>query len=193
LLTAITAPATALLLRKEVAVLAGVSQAELEALYEIRPIARPAARALQKSGRAAPSTYRPLLKCLISQPELGAQLSADWHGEGAEAEAVEAVLHVLREHEFKLSSAVLMQLFQGTQHEKILAAASVDTLSWGESFDVAGEFAGLMGLFGEEQRRQQFQVLQSKLSQGGLSSLTRSELEQYKQLAKPSSRSSTTT
>ena len=43
LLTAIIAPATALLLRKEVAALAGVSQAELEALYEIKPVARRAA------------------------------------------------------------------------------------------------------------------------------------------------------
>jgi DNA primase len=40
LLTAIVAPATALLLRKEVAALSGVSQAELEALYEVEPVAR---------------------------------------------------------------------------------------------------------------------------------------------------------
>ncbi|MFZ3019630.1 MAG: DNA primase, partial [Gallionella sp.] len=38
LLIAIAAPATALLLRKEVAALAGVSQAELEELYEISPV-----------------------------------------------------------------------------------------------------------------------------------------------------------
>ena len=38
LLTAITAPTTALLLRKEVAALAGVTQAELEALWSIKPV-----------------------------------------------------------------------------------------------------------------------------------------------------------
>jgi hypothetical protein len=36
-------------------------------------------------------------------------------------------------------------------------------LNWGESFDVAAEFAGLMSRLNEGQRRQQFQVLQAKL------------------------------
>ncbi|MDH4215444.1 MAG: DNA primase, partial [Gallionella sp.] len=88
LLTTITAPAAALLLRKEVAALSGVSQAELEALYEVKPVARTAPRGFQKASRAQPSTHRLLLQCLIAQPELGAQISVDWQGEGAEAEAV---------------------------------------------------------------------------------------------------------
>ncbi|MBI2286249.1 MAG: DNA primase [Nitrosomonadales bacterium] len=182
LLTAITAPATALLLRKEVAALAGVSQAELEALYEIKPVARAAPRAFQKAGRAAPSAHRLLLQCLISQPALGTQIHADWHGEGAEAEAVAAVLYVLREAGFEANSAALMQMFQGTAHGKTLAAAEADMLNWGENFDVVAEFAGLMSRLNEGQRRQQFQVLQAKLAQGGLTNLSDSEREQYLQL-----------
>ncbi|OGT04570.1 MAG: DNA primase [Gallionellales bacterium RIFCSPLOWO2_02_60_31] len=182
LLTAITAPATALLLRKEVAALAGVSQAELEALYEIKPVARAAPRAFQKAGRAAPSAHRLLLQCLISQPALGTQIHADWHGEGAEAEAVAAVLYVLREAGFEANSAALMQMFQGTTHGKTLAAAEADMLNWGENFDVVAEFAGLMSRLNEGQRRQQFQVLQAKLAQGGLTNLSDSEREQYLQL-----------
>ena len=179
LLTAITAPATALLLRKEVAALAGVSQAELEALYEIKPVTRTAPRVFQKAGRAAPSAHRLLLQCLISQPALGAQVHADWHGEGTEAEAVIAVLYVLREAGFEVNGAALMQMLQGTAHEKILTAAEADMLNWGDNFDVAAEFAGLMGRLNEGQRRQQFQALQAKLAQGGLSSLSDSEREQY--------------
>jgi len=182
LLTAITAPATALLLRKEVAALAGVSQAELEALYEIKPVARAAPRAFQKAGRAAPSAHRLLLQCLISQPALGTQIHADWHGEGAEAEAVAAVLYVLREAGFEANSAALMQMFQGTAHGKTLAAAEADMLNWGENFDVVAEFSGLMSRLNEGQRRQQFQVLQAKLAQGGLTNLSDSEREQYLQL-----------
>ncbi len=68
LLTAIVAPATALLLRKEVAALSGVSQAELEALYEIKPVARSPRIAFQKAGRTPPSAHRLLLQCLIAQP-----------------------------------------------------------------------------------------------------------------------------
>ena len=182
LLTAISAPATALLLRKEVAALSGVSQAELEALYEVEPIARATRRGFQKAGRSPPSAHRLLLQCLIAQPALGAQIPAGWHGDGMEAEAVADVLSVLRETDFALSSPALTQLFQGTTHEKTLAAAEADMLSWGENFDVAAEFAGLVGKLNEGQRRQQFQTLQAKLAQGGLSNLTDPEREQYLQL-----------
>ncbi|MEO6975797.1 MAG: DNA primase [Gallionella sp.] len=182
LLTAIVAPATALLLRKEVAALAGVSQAELEALYEIKPVARSPRVAFQKAGRTPPSAHRLLLQCLIVQPELGQQLPEQWHDSGADAEAVLAVLMVLRETDFMLNGPILTQLFQGTVHEKTLAAAQADTLNWGDDFDVAAEFAGLINKFNEGQRRRQFLALQEKLAQGGLPNLTDPEREQYLQL-----------
>jgi DNA primase len=175
LLTAIVAPATALLLRKEVAALSGVSQAELEALYEIKPVTRAPRSTFQKAGRAPLSAHRLLLQCLIAQPELGQQVPGEWHDQGADADAVLAVLMVLRETDFTLSSPTLAQLFQGTSHEKTLAAAQADMLNWGESFDVAAEFAGLISKFNEGQRRQQFQALQAK----GLANLTDPEREQY--------------
>ena len=178
LLTAIIAPATALLLRKEVAALAGVSQAELEALYEIKPVARAPRMAFQKAGRAPPSPHRLLLQCLIAQPQLGQQVPGEWRGQGADAEAVLAMLMVLRETDFMLSSLMLAQMFQGTSHEKIWAAAQADMLNWGEGFDVAAEFAGLISKFNEGQSRQQLQALEAK----GVSSLTDPEREQYRLL-----------
>ncbi|MDH4235599.1 MAG: toprim domain-containing protein [Gallionella sp.] len=175
LLTAIVAPTAALLLRKEVAVLSGVSQAELEALYEIKPVARAPRGAFQKSGRTSPSAHRLLLQCLIAQPELGKEIPAEWHNQGQDAEAVQAVLMVMRETDFTLSSQTIAQLFQGTSHERTLAAAEADMLDWGEDFDVAAEFNGLISKFKESQRHQQFHTLQAK----GLSNLTESEREQY--------------
>ncbi len=183
LLTAITAPATALLLRKEVAALAGVSQAELEALYEVSPVARSVARpAPQKAGRPAPSGHRRLLQCLIARPALGAQLPGGWQGDGAEGEAIPALLSVLREADYALGGPALTQMFQGTVHESVLAAAEADMLSWGEEFDVEGEFAGLMESFERDRRRREFQALQVKVAQGGgtTSSLTEAELEIYR-------------
>ena len=180
LLTAIAAPATALLLRKEVAALAGVSQAELEALYEVSPVARAPRSAPKKAGRSAPSGNRLLLQCLIAQPALGTQLPADWQGDGAEGEAVLALLEVLRGTDGALSGPALTQYFQGTVHERTLAAAEADMLSWGESFDVAAEFAGLMNRLDEGQRRQQFQALQAKAAQGGR--LSEEECVRYLQL-----------
>jgi len=177
LLSAIVAPATALLLRKEVALLSGVSQAELEVLYAIEPIARTTRRSIQKSGRSAPSAHRLLLQCLLAQPALGRQLPSEWSGQGADAEAVVAVLMVLREADFTLNGPALMQLFQGTAHEKTLATAEADMLDWGEDFDVTAEFSGLVGKFNESQYRQQLQALDAK----GLN-LTAPEREQYRQL-----------
>jgi len=182
LLTAIIAPATALLLRKEVAALSGVSQAELEALYEIKPVARGPRVSFQKAGRTPPSTHRLLLQCLISQPELGQQMPSEWHDQGADAEAVSALLTVLRETDFTLNSPTITQLFQGTIHEKTLTAAQTDMLEWGENFDVAAEFSGLISKFNDGQRRRQFLALQAKLAQGGLPNLTGPEREQYLQL-----------
>jgi len=178
LLTAIIAPTTALLLRKEVAALSGVSQVELEALYEIKPVARSPRIAFKKAGRTPPSAHRLLLQCLIAQPELGQQMPDHWHDLGADAEAVLAVLMVLRETDFTLNGPILTQLFQGTVHEKTLAAAQADTLSWGEGFDVTAEFSGLISKFNEGQRQQQRQALDAK----GWSNLTDPEREQYLQL-----------
>ena len=105
-------------------------------------------------------------------------MPGEWHDQGAEAEAAMAVLLVLRETDFKLSSPTLSQLFQGTAHEKTLAAAQADMLDWGDDFDVSAEFDGLIGKFNEGQRRQQRQALEAK----GFSNLTELEREQYRNL-----------
>ncbi|MGB9094833.1 MAG: DNA primase [Gallionella sp.] len=181
LLTAIAAPATALLLRKEVAALAGVSQAELEALYEIKPVAKAPRITFQRTGRSPPSAHRLLLQCLIAQPELGQQMPDQWGGQGADAETVLAVMMVLRETDYTLNGPMITQLFQGTVHEKILAAAEADMLDWGESFDVAAEFSGLLSKFDEGRRRQEFQALQTKVALGGLACLSETERLLYRQ------------
>ncbi|MDO8350869.1 MAG: DNA primase [Gallionella sp.] len=182
LLSAITSPVAALLLRKEVAALAGVSQAELEALFEIKPIVHTPRPALKKTARSSFSVHRLLLQCLIAQPELGAQMPDGWHEEGADAEAVVAVRSVLRDVGYTVSSPALMQMFEGTTHAKSLALAEADMLAWGETFDVAAEFAGLLSKLDDGQRRQQFQALQGKSAQGGLSGLSSQEREQYLRL-----------
>ncbi len=182
LLSAIASPVTSLLLRKEVAALSGISQAELEALFEIKPIANAPRPALKKAIRTPFPVQRLLLQCLIAQPELAAKVPSDWHGEGADAEAIAAVLAALREAEFAMSSPALMQMFEGTSYAQALARAEADMLAWGESFDVAAEFAGLVSRLDEGQRREQFQTLQGKSAQGGLSGLSLDEREQYLRL-----------
>jgi DNA primase len=182
LLAAIASPVTSLLLRKEVAALSGVSQAELEALFEIKPIAHAPRPSLKKTTRTPFPVQRLLLQCLLALPELGAQMPVDWHGQGPDADAILAVLSALREEDYKISSPALAQMFQGTAHARNLAQAEAEMLAWGDSFDVAAEFAGLLTKLEDDLRREQFQALQGKSTQGGLSSLSSVEREQYLRL-----------
>ncbi|MBK9160957.1 MAG: DNA primase [Nitrosomonadales bacterium] len=182
LLTAITAPVAALLLRKEVAVLAGVSQAELEALYEVRPVARPARAAIQKADRAQLSSQRILLQCLIAKPELVAQMPADWQGDGSEAEVISAILAISRESEFALSGSALMQFFEGTPHEKLLVSEQVLVLEWGDEFDVDKWFSDALKKIQESGKPQQRQALESRFANRSVQDMSVAEREEYMKL-----------
>ena len=177
LLTAITAPTTALLLRKEVAALAGVTQAELEALWSIKPVAAPQRAAPQKAKRAAPSGMRTLLRCLVMKPELARELPRDSQGEGAEAAAIAALADWLHESADETSTAAMIQHFQGTTHEGTFAAAQGEVMQWGEDFDVQAEFKGIL----RKLRRDVIETEMSMLQAKGLA-MNESERERHGQL-----------
>jgi DNA primase len=179
LLVAITAPTTALLLRKEVAALAGVTQAELEALWSIKPVAAPRRPAPQKAKRAAPSGLRTLLRCLVMKPELARELPNDFHSEGAEGAAIAALADWLHESADETTTAAMIQHFQGTAHEAAFVAAQADIMQWGEEFDVNAEFAGALSKLHEESRRAELEMMHAK---GGLKSLDEQERARYLQL-----------
>jgi DNA primase len=148
LLTAITAPTTALLLRKEVAVLAGVTQAELEALWSIKPVAAPQHAAHKaappRSRRTAPSGLRTLVRCLVMKPVLARELPSDMHADGADGAAIAAIADWLNESADETSTAAMIQHFQGTAHEAALTAAQGEIMHLGEDFDIEAEFRGLL-------------------------------------------------
>ncbi|MBI5006227.1 MAG: DNA primase [Nitrosomonadales bacterium] len=178
LLTAITAPTTALLLRKEVAALAGVTQAELEALWSIKPVATPqrSVAAPPKARRSAPSALRPLLRCLVMKPELARELPPDWAAEGAEGAAIAAAADWLNESADETSMAALIQHFHGTVHEAVFATAQGDIMHLGDEFDIAAEFSGLL----RKMQREAVDAEIALLEAGGLK--TPAEQERYRQL-----------
>jgi DNA primase len=180
LLQAIAAPATALLLRKEVAALAGVTQPELEALYGVKSLAAPGRRAPQKPPRGRFSSARALLRCLLAKPELACELPVDWHAKGDEAATVMALVEYLREQEFDVSTAAIIQQFQDSPHGVLLAATAleVEAMRQGGEFDVAAEFHGMLDKQREEQRRLQLQALEAK----GLKGLDEQERALYQRL-----------
>ncbi len=184
LLTAITAPTTALLLRKVVAALAGVTQAELEALYVIKPIAAPQRQAPQKAKRAAPSGLRILLRCLVMKPELARELPSDFHGEGNEGAAIAALVDWLNESADETSTAAMIQHFQGTLHGPVFANAQGEVIHWGEDFDILAEFTGVMRKIRRDAIETEMSMLQAKgLAMNELERVRHDELkEELKQL-----------
>jgi len=181
LLTAIAAPATALLLRKEVAALAGITQAELEGLYAIKPVGVPARRAPQKAPRNGFPGLRALLRYLLAKPELARELPVEWDAEGSDAATVMALVEYLRGQDFAVSTAAIIQQFQGTQHEAVLTSAEAGIMQWGEDFDVDAEFHGMLAKQREEQRKLQLQALLAKAG-GSVQGLNEQERERYRQL-----------
>ncbi|RFC30872.1 MAG: DNA primase [Candidatus Nitrotoga sp. MKT] len=182
LLTVISAPTTALLLRKEVAALAGVSQAELEALYAIKPIGALPRRALQKAARPVVSNLRVLLRCLLCQPNLARELPENWILMGAEAAAITALAEWLRTQEETVNSAAIIQNFQGTVHESLLAVEQAEIMQWGETFNVVAEFQDVLIRLRNEQRKQKLQDLHVKMHGAGMKSLGEEERSLYLQL-----------
>lgn len=184
LLAAVTAPTTALLLRKEVAALAGITQAELEGLYAIKPVGAPARRAPKKVVRSEFSGLRAMLRCLLYKPELARELPADWSADGNEAATLMALVEFLREQDFTVSSAAIIQQFQDTPHDAVLAPVSEDIMPWGDDYDVAADFHGLLEQQRREQRALQLQELEARIERAGtgLRGLDEQEKALYLQL-----------
>jgi DNA primase len=182
LLMAITAPTMALLLRKEIAALAGITQLELEALYGIKAMGAPPKRAVQKAGRPAVSSLRVLLRCLLYKPELARELPQDIAVEGVDAEAIVALSEWLLAQEGEVSSAALIQYFQGSTHEVLLANEQAEIMQWGEVFDVAAEFHGVLAKLREENRKTKLHLLNAKMAGTDFKALSDEERVLYLQL-----------
>jgi len=182
LLMAITAPTMALLLRKEVAALAGITQLELEALYGIKAMGAPPRRATQKAGRPAVSNLRVLLRCLLFKPDLARDLPEDIVADSADAEAIAALGAWMLTQNGEVSSAAVIQYFQGTTHEALLAAEQAEIMQWGEVFDVSAEFQGVLAKLREENRKKRLHALNSKMAGADLKALSEQERVLYLQL-----------
>jgi DNA primase len=182
LLMAITAPAMALLLRKEVAALAGITQPELEALYGIKAMGVPPRRATQKATRPAVSNLRVLLRCLLFKPALARELPPDFAVEGQDVEAIMALSEWLLTQEGEASSAAVIQFFQGTAYEALLAVEQAEIMQWGEAFDVDAEFHGVLAKLREEGRKKKLHELNLKMAGTDVKALSEQERIIYLQL-----------
>ncbi len=184
LVSKITAPALGLMLRKRLAELAGVSQSELEALYQIKLQARP--QAPQKYARKAPSLARKLLQLLLYQPQLAADFDAEVpDSPQGEFQALKQLLDFLRDDPHLQNHAVIIECFRGTTHEALLREVGRELFMWEErklaEEDMAREFAGALDQLRELERNSKIDALRSKSER---EELTSEEKRQYQQLLK---------
>jgi DNA primase len=178
LLQAIVAPATSLLLRKEIAALAGITQAELEALYGVKSAATAGRRMPQKSPRGRFSSTRALLRCLLAKPDLARDLPVEWRAEGDEAAALEVLVGYLREQEVPPTTQVVTEQFMGTQHEDVLKQAGAEITQWGDDYDVDADFQGILEQQRKILREQELRALEAK----GLQGMDEQERARYQRL-----------
>ena len=135
LLAQITAPVLATLLRRGLAELAGLREADMDSLL---PVARAVATAPVRTRpqRTAPSLLRGILQCVLLEPDLTHRFDVpEPVGAGAEGDALAAVVAHCRASAPPLTTAGVLQQFAGSPHESTLMAA----LTTGESEGLAAE------------------------------------------------------
>jgi len=186
LLKRVVAPALQLQLLKQVAQASGITQEEAGRLTAIRGAA-PAA-----SVRAAPArgsdrimldldrrAERELIKCLLAYPPLARDMPVDMidhsHAEGRALGALAG----LEEIE-KLTLAVILEAFRGSEHEPVLTRIAGELLEIHLDMDVASAvFSDSINSIRSRSPDPRIKELETKDAAGGL---TAPEYEEYRQL-----------
>ena len=163
LLLQITAPALSLLLRKRIAELAGVSQAELEGLYQIKRVAQKGSAPPRLPRKAALPPVRKLMLCVLSQPGLaGGVERALLEGRDAEEDTLLALLEFAASNPQITHAAPILEHFRGTTREAQLQQAVGEIFHLGDALDVPGEFEGALAQLREAERNKKIDELRNK-------------------------------
>lgn len=144
ILKQIAAPRLGLLLRKQVAQLAGVSLEELESSLGLRrAIARPATQSARVA-RKPPTLVRRLLHMLLMQPALAVRLESRLLvGKTIEDDALRRLLE-LATAQPHLSSAALIQAMHESVPEQLWAELSAELMETDDALALDEEFAGAL-------------------------------------------------
>ena len=112
---------------------------------------RPAGRPSQSShparpqGRGAvqPSSWRILLQALLHDPTRASQLTDLPETPGPEAEVVQAVISLAREHP-EMSARDIVEHFRGRPEQALLTPAAAELMHWDENYDIDADFQGAL-------------------------------------------------
>ncbi|MEI7429570.1 MAG: DNA primase [Betaproteobacteria bacterium] len=181
LLSRLQTPLLRLQLVKRLAEASGFSQAEVERLCDLRPVARPAPARVP---RQAPSLLRPLLRLLLQKPELAVNLPLTaLPVNSAEARAVKHLCEtIIAAGEPIPAYAALLERLRGNEDEAILREAAAELMQqpFAEE-DIDTEFEGAVKRLQEAEHKRTFGLLQEKVTKLGVAGLSGEEKQHYLQ------------
>ena len=181
LLTRLQTPLLRLQLVKRLAEASGFSQAEVERLCDLRPIARPAPLRVQ---RQAPSLLRPLLRLVLQKPEFAARIPlAALPANVAEARAIRSLCQTILAAQGAMPEyAAVLERLRGNEDEGVLRGAASELMRqpFAEE-DIDAEFEGAIKQLLEGENKRAFAILQEKVHKLGVAGLSGEEKQQYLQ------------
>ena len=181
LLKLLQTPLLRLQLVKRLAEASGFSQAEVERLCDLRPIARPAPLRVQ---RQAPSLLRPLLRLVLQKPEFAARIPlAALPANVAEARAIRSLCQTILAAQGAMPEyAAVLERLRGNEDEGILREAASELMRqpFAEE-DIDAEFEGAIKQLLEGENKRAFAILQEKVHKLGVAGLSGEEKQQYLQ------------
>ena len=182
LLSQVAAPALSLMLRKRLAELAGISQAELEDLFQIKTVQAP--RALPRAKRNPPSLVRQMLQLLLVQPQLARGVEPELvEREGDEA-TLRALLDFLVAHPQLKDAAPVIEHFRGSVHEIKLRDAAAEVMKWEDRFaegEIEEEFSGALAQLKQKVELKELEALKALARDQGLNETQKARLLQLLQ------------
>ena len=179
LLAQIEAPALALMLRKRVAELAGISQAELEELFQVKPVRTVKFPPRQK--RNPPSLVRQMLQFLLADPGLARGVRLEPMPKEGDEATLAAVLEFLAENPQIQGAAPVVQHFRGTPHEGRLQEAAAEVMRSEDGLgpeELEPEFAGALAKLEQQAKEREINALTAAERAHGLNTEEKGRLQQ---------------
>jgi DNA primase len=117
--------------------------------------ARPSGRPNQRSqsgqsarpqgrGTVQPSSWRILLQAVLHDPLRAQHLTDLPDTAGPEADVVQAVISLVREHP-EMTVRDIVEHFRDRPEQPLLAAAAAELMRWDENYDIEADFQGALG------------------------------------------------
>jgi len=182
LIKQITAPALGLLLRKQLAELAGITITELNALYgEASGDKGARVTAPQKVDRRSleGNNYITAAACLLFRPKLVSVIELDLNWEATPALVfLRELVAFLKEMGHDVSTAAVVQHFAESEHDTLISKAIVKLSGWNEDWDIESE---LIGALRQIRTECELAPLTPLVAAGRASPWTEAELKRFSQ------------